>query len=154
MVILYTAGYEGLTPVSFLKMLQARGIETLVDVRKFPVSRKPGFSRVPLAENLKQTGIDYKHLIALGNPLKGADHPQGHDYKAAYTEHLKTLAARGAIDQLKTLAGRRKTAILCFEKDHECCHRDLIAQHMAATFGFSIIHLEGLESKAQGRLAL
>ena len=40
---IYTLGYEGLDSHSFTATLLTEGIQTVVDVREVPISRKPGF---------------------------------------------------------------------------------------------------------------
>jgi len=42
---LFTIGYEGLNTDDFMALLFEHGIETVVDVRALPLSRKPGFSK-------------------------------------------------------------------------------------------------------------
>ena len=53
--------------------LQAAGVEQVIDVRAVPLSRKPGFSKNVLAAGLKEAGIDYVHLKALGTPPAGRE---------------------------------------------------------------------------------
>src|SRR5688572_3142195 len=64
----FTIGYEGRSLDQFLADLGAQGVTLLADVRDAPVSRKPGFSKSPLAAALQQAGISYRHIRALGCP--------------------------------------------------------------------------------------
>ncbi|MGN6317380.1 DUF488 family protein [Trinickia sp.] len=41
-----TIGYEGLDIDAFISLLSENGIETVVDIRELPLSRKPGFSEI------------------------------------------------------------------------------------------------------------
>src|SRR5262249_61983691 len=51
----------------FLALLAQHGIEALVDIRRFPGSRKhPHFHRDNLATALPKSGVDYYWLEALG----------------------------------------------------------------------------------------
>jgi len=59
---LFTVGYEGLTLEAFIQRLQSSSIQTLVDVRELPLSRKRGFSKRALAESLASHGI--MHITA------------------------------------------------------------------------------------------
>lgn len=43
----YTIGYEGSRVEDFLRVLKQAGIETLIDVRDLPLSRKRGFKECP-----------------------------------------------------------------------------------------------------------
>ena len=65
---LWTIGYEGFTSDEWLDSLVASGVQTVVDVREMPLSRKPGFSKSRLADALRARGIEYVHLRSLGNP--------------------------------------------------------------------------------------
>jgi uncharacterized protein (DUF488 family) len=65
---LFTVGYEGLMLEAFIQRLQSNSIQTLVDVRELPLSRKRGFSKRALAEALALQGITYLHMPALGCP--------------------------------------------------------------------------------------
>lgn len=69
----FTIGYEGATIESFLAALERAGVRRVIDVRQLPLSRRPGFSKAPLAAALKERGIGYVHLKALGTPKPGRD---------------------------------------------------------------------------------
>ena len=59
----------------FLSALQEAGVQRVIDVRALPLSRRPGFSKTPLRLALKEAGIDYVHLKALGTPSEGRSAP-------------------------------------------------------------------------------
>jgi len=64
---IHTIGHSTRTAEEFVALLQAHGITQLADVRTFPMSRRlPHFNREPLADTLRQHGIGYRHLPALG----------------------------------------------------------------------------------------
>ena len=42
---LMTVGYEGMAPSAFFELLRRCKVETLVDVRELPISRKAGFAK-------------------------------------------------------------------------------------------------------------
>ena len=65
---IYTIGYEGIDVQQFFMLLKEHNIETVVDVRELPLSRKPGFSKKILATALKLSGLEYTHLADLGCP--------------------------------------------------------------------------------------
>ena len=73
---IYTIGYEGVTQDAFIAALQAAGVELLADVRAVPRSRRPGFSKNVLAAGLKEAGIDYQGMKALGTPPEGREAAQ------------------------------------------------------------------------------
>ena len=70
---IFTIGYEGATQPELVAALKEAGVEQLIDVRAVPLSRKPGFSKNVLAAGLREAGIDYVHLKALGTPPEGRE---------------------------------------------------------------------------------
>jgi len=65
---IFTFGYEGLSLKAFIARLKSAGIQTIIDVRANPLSRKPGFSKRALSSALHDAGIDYDHRPAMGCP--------------------------------------------------------------------------------------
>lgn len=122
-------GYEGKDIASFLEELTAWKIETVVDVRLNPLSRKKGFSKRALAEALAEAGIRYSHMPALGNPKdnrEGFWAPGTAAAKVAserFESVLDSEAAAEKIIELTELAARQRVAVLCFEASELCCHR-------------------------------
>ncbi len=61
-MILYTIGYEATTMAEFIAALTRAGVTQVIDIRALPLSRRPGFSKSPLAASLAEAGIGYVHL--------------------------------------------------------------------------------------------
>ena len=59
--------------------LRAAGVQTVLDVRDRPLSRRAGFSKKSLAASLEAAGIGYVHLRALGTPPEGREANHRHD---------------------------------------------------------------------------
>lgn len=131
---LYTIGYEDAELYAFLDTLRAAGVQLVVDTRERAQSRRRGYSKTALSTALKEQGVAYRHLRALGTPpaLRKA-YKLDHDFaalKAGYTLHL---AVQGeALDELGALAARQRTALLCYEHESGECHRSLIAARLQA----------------------
>ncbi|RMH31396.1 MAG: DUF488 domain-containing protein [Nitrospirae bacterium] len=73
---IYTIGHSSRTRDELLQWLNQQAITDLVDVRRFPGSRKwPQYHRTALAEWLPQHGIDYHWMEGLGGrrSLKNPD---------------------------------------------------------------------------------
>src|SRR5258708_19838803 len=65
--VIFTLGHSTLPIEAFLALLQAYGIERLVDIRTIPRSRhNPQFNDTALASSLKTRHLQYVHLKALG----------------------------------------------------------------------------------------
>ena len=128
-MMVYTIGYEGTTVADFLAALRAAGVRRVIDVRALPLSRRPGFSKTPLSGALKEVGIDYVHLKALGTPKRGRDAAKKGDVAtltAVYEEQLALPEAQVAAARMLELASERPSALLCFERDPCHCHRTLL----------------------------
>jgi uncharacterized protein (DUF488 family) len=128
---IFTIGYEGTTQAELIACLQQAGVELLADVRAVPQSRRPGFSKNILAASLREAGIDYVGLKALGTPAEGRDAARKHDMpklRRIYGGQLEMPEALAQAAQLLDLAEERPTALLCFERDPACCHRTLLVE--------------------------
>ncbi|HKX22525.1 MAG TPA: DUF488 domain-containing protein [Rhizorhapis sp.] len=128
---IFTIGYEGATQADFIARLVEAGIELLADVRAVPLSRRPGFSKNVLAAALKEAGIDYVGLKALGTPPEGreaARKGRSDILLRVYAAQLELPEAQLAAAQLVDMASERPTALLCFERDPGACHRSLLIE--------------------------
>jgi uncharacterized protein (DUF488 family) len=131
---LFTIGYEGATQGEFLATLQAAGVARVIDVRAVPLSRKPGFSKNVLASALKEAGIDYVHLKALGTPPEGREAARKGDHATLehiYAGQLETPEAVAQSAEMLALAREKPSVLLCFERDPGMCHRTLLIDAVA-----------------------
>ena len=132
---IFTIGYEGATQEEVIAALSSAGVGRLIDVRAVPLSRRPGFSKNGLAAALREVGIDYAHLKALGTPAEGREAARKgrHDVMArVYAEQLETPEAGLQAAQMLELAGEKPSALLCFERDPAQCHRTLLRESVMA----------------------
>jgi uncharacterized protein (DUF488 family) len=143
---LWTIGHS-IHPIDvFLGLLKANAIETLVDVRSFPGSRRhPQFNKPALAAALESAGIAYQHMVSLGGRRKSENGTEqasgGHDSAfSAYAAYAKTAPFREAVSELESLAGRSRVAIMCAEADWRQCHRQFIAAALVRD-GFAVTHI-------------
>lgn len=129
MTRIYTIGYEQTTMAEFLATLQAAGVEQVIDIRAVPLSRRPGFSKNILAASLKEAGISYVHLKALGTPKEGRDAAKKGDRATlarVYDMQLGLPEAQIQAAQMRALAQEKVSALLCYERDPSTCHRTLL----------------------------
>jgi uncharacterized protein (DUF488 family) len=140
---IFTLGYEGLSLQKFIEQLQAAGVQTVVDVRANPLSRKPGFSKRAFAAALNAAGITYVHSSALGCPKSVRDGYKRDGDWAAYTRHffahLKNQSE--AVAQLARSAAQARTCLVCFEADFNRCHRTFVGQAAGKINGMTLSHL-------------
>ena len=129
---LVSLGYEGLTSDELVASLGAEGVTVLVDVRLTPLSRKPGLSKTRLAAALQAVGIRYVHMRALGNPKENrAGFRAGEaDSRRLFEGLLHTDPAVEALRHVAELLDGGTVALLCFEREHQSCHRHLIVDEL------------------------
>jgi uncharacterized protein (DUF488 family) len=132
---LFTIGYEQTPQQAVLDELEGAGVKLLVDVRAVTSSRRPGFSKNQLAASLDERGIAYIHLKGLGTPKEGRLAARSGNYdalKRIFSAHLKRPEARQQLDELAALVRQTgPVCLLCYERDHRHCHRQVIARIIA-----------------------
>jgi uncharacterized protein (DUF488 family) len=142
---LFTIGYEQTPPKAVLDELEQAGVKLLVDVRAVTSSRRPGFSKNQLAAELDERGIAYVHLAALGTPKEGrlaARSGQFDLLRRIYTKHLKTSQAKEELDELSSLVKKAgPVCLMCYERDHTHCHRQMIAEIIEDRDGVKVENL-------------
>lgn len=141
---LFTVGYEGTDIDRFIETLLAAGVTHLVDVRAVPISRKKGFSKSRLAERLAAEGLDYTHLVDLGDPKPGREAARAGRYlefQRIYRAHLSTGPAADALGALTNIMSKGTVALLCFERDPKTCHRSLVAEAVVSEVCQRVVNL-------------
>lgn len=142
--MLATIGYEGARPDDFVGTLQLVDIQIVVDIRDRAQSRRPGFSKSALRENLERNGIGYVHLKELGDPKEGRDAARSGDlakFRKIYAAVLDTQVAIDALDQIVDLVKSVNVCLLCYERDHHECHRKIVADRLESVVGSKARHL-------------
>lgn len=124
-------------------MLGEAGVRTLVDVRRFPGSRRhPQFNEPALAASLASTGIGYRHAIELGGRLSGE--PGEDRFRCIQVAAFRSYAARMATpawqEALAAALAEPEPCFLCAETLWWRCHRRLIAELLHAR-DHEVIHL-------------
>jgi uncharacterized protein (DUF488 family) len=143
---LFTIGYEQTPSKAVLDELESAGVKLLVDVRAVTSSRRPGFSKNQLAAGLDERGIAYLHLRGLGTPKEGRLAARAGHYDALqkiFARHLKTPQAKEELDELSALVKKAgPICLLCYERNHEHCHRRWIAEIIEERDGVKVENLE------------
>lgn len=138
-----TIGYEGLDLATFTGLLARHGVETVVDIRELPLSRKKGFSKQALKHELQLAGIGYTHVPALGCPKPIREgYRQDRDW-GRYTERFMAHLGKqqGAVASVTELAKVTSCALLCFEADYNFCHRSMVAEAVHEFGGLEVEHI-------------
>lgn len=142
---LVTLGHGTLPQGGFVDVLHAGGVESLVDVRTAPGSRRhPHFRREAMQDWVQAAGVAYRWEPRLGGLRKPSpDSPNvalRHSGFRAYADHMTAPEFAVAIDEVLAEAATRPTTVMCAESVWWRCHRRLIAELLHAR-GHEVIHL-------------
>lgn len=129
---IWTIGHSTRSFSEFLELLKKNRIETLVDVRSMPGSRKfPYFDREQLELHLPEHGIRYVHSDGLGGRRKGKKDSVHTAWRnasfRAYADYMETDGFKKALEDLKSLAGESSVCMMCSEAVWWRCHRSMIS---------------------------
>ncbi|MCD9154803.1 DUF488 domain-containing protein [Aeromicrobium duanguangcaii] len=131
---LLTIGHGTSTRDELADRLRAAGVQTLVDVRRFPGSRRnPEVSRDSLDVFLPLEGIDYVWQERLGGRRRVPPGDEAVDgwwrveAFRAYAAHTRTTEFQAAMSEVVELAGSSRVAVMCSELVWWRCHRRLIS---------------------------
>jgi len=141
---IFTIGYEGRDIDAFLDMLIKNSIEILVDVRRNPFSMNLSFTQKKLSEYLQRVGIAYKHIPELGidgELRRNLETPE--DYKKLFEGYTESLSEKKKqLEEIVSLGGKNRIALMCFEHDKNMCHRGVLADEIEKGWGgLSVSHM-------------
>ncbi len=157
---LFTLGHSTRSLPAFLHLLKTYGIETLVDIRSFPSSKRfPHFNGEALAKTLPAQGIEY---VWLGRELGGYRKKglgQASPNKAwgspgfrNYADHMLTEDFQRGVSKVLRLAQEKNVALMCAERLWWRCHRRLLSDWLVA-HGHRVVHIVDLGETVEHRLS-
>jgi uncharacterized protein (DUF488 family) len=144
--VVLTIGHSNHPLNRFLALLAQHEIEALVDIRRFPGSRKhPQFNKDDLAAALEKEGLEYQWFEALGGRRRkqqGESSNLGLENSGFrnYADYMLTDEFREGVDKLLEVAGPKRTAIMCAEGLFWRCHRRLVSDFLVAN-GLTVEHI-------------
>jgi len=147
--ILYTLGHSTRTESELIEVLQIHSIQTLVDIRTFPISRRmPHFNRESLEKSLLTASVRYVWMKALGGRRSKIldDSPNIALRNASfrnYADYMLTPQFENAVAELIALAEQSRTAYMCAERVYFHCHRMLVSDWLVA-HGHEVLHIDGM----------
>lgn len=145
---IYTVGHSNHPYAELREALTSHGVESVVDVRAFPASRRwPQFNREPLRDALAADGIAYHWLADLGGRRGRVRHDSPHRAWTVagfrnYADYMDTPEFASALAHLISLARERPLAYLCAEALYWQCHRRLISDRLLVE-GYEVRHILG-----------
>jgi uncharacterized protein (DUF488 family) len=130
--VVFTVGHSTRPFEELLTLLRAHEVRKVVDVRRFPGSRRnPQYAQEALAKGLLDAGLAYAHRPELGGRrTPRADSPNLGWRNSAfrgYADHMETEEFRRGIRELLSEASTTRLAVLCAEAVPWRCHRNLLA---------------------------
>jgi len=130
--IVYTIGHSNRSLSKFLKLLKDYKIVAVVDVRRFPTSRRfPHFKKENLEKELEKNNIKY---FWLGESLGGLR-------PITYEEYMKTKDfEKGLKELIEIIEKYSPAAIMCKERLWFKCHRRFISDRLIEE-GYQVIHI-------------
>jgi uncharacterized protein (DUF488 family) len=150
----FTIGH-GVRPLEeLIDTLRKSGVRTLVDVRRFPGSRRnPQFNQATIAAAVDEAGIAYRHAVELGGRRSGE--PGEERFGCLRVAAFRSYAARMGTDEwqaaLAEALAEPAPCFMCAETVWWRCHRRLIAELLIAR-GETIVHLLGPSRQEPHRL--
>lgn len=146
MNLIYTIGHSTREIDEFIKLLREHSVQMLVDVRRFPGSRRhPQYNKGNLERSLKDAQIRYEHFEDLGG-RRGEPAPDSLNdgWKVsgfrAYADYINTEQGRAAVERLPGIPENHRTVIMCAESLPWKCHRQIIADVLVAR-GIEVYHI-------------
>ena len=141
----WTIGHSTRAAGELVTVLEAHEIEAVVDVRRFPGSRRlPQFGATALEASLAAAGVSYQWIGALGGRRRAdpASPNDGwrNDAFRAYADHIETEEFADGLFELLVAASGLRTAVMCAELLWWRCHRRLIAD-VLVSIGYEVRHI-------------
>lgn len=146
--MLISVGHGRLERDEFADLLRGAGIEALVDIRRYPGSRRnPDVAREAMAAWLPASGVAYRWEPLLGGrrrlPPEGPREDPWWQVEqfAAYAAYTRTAEFQAAVADLLQQSARTRTTMMCSESVWWRCHRRLVADVAVLQFGETVEHL-------------
>ena len=134
---IFTIGHSTRTFDQFLDLLQAHGIERVIDIRTIPRSRRnPQYSLDTLEPALEAAGINYVHLKELGGLRRPKPDSKNVGWRNAsfrgYADYMATPEFEIALSRAIELSQSKASVLMCAEAVPWRCHRSLVADALTA----------------------
>lgn len=142
--LICTIGHSNHPLAAFLGLLEAYGIEVIVDARSAPYSRyTPHFNKESLKASLAEQRIKY---LFMGEELGGRPRdPECYDEQGhvLYGKVAASASFRRGIARVEKGVREYRVALLCAEENPAGCHRKLLVARVLARQGVAVRHIRG-----------
>ncbi|MEM7665782.1 MAG: DUF488 domain-containing protein [Pseudomonadota bacterium] len=150
--MIFTIGYEKASLEDLIETLRMSGVRHLMDVRELPASRRKGFSKNALREVLERAGIQYSHAKQLGDPKAGRDAARSGNmnlFRQIFEAHMSLPETQVALAKAAEEVTTNPTALMCYERRPQDCHRTIVAERLSELSSLPIQHLGVVEDAAK-----
>lgn len=149
---IWTIGHSTRTLEEFIMLLNSFQIELLVDIRRYPNSKRyPYFNKEALQQSLPEQNIAYAHLVNLGGRRKPRLDSHNTGWRVAafrgYADYMETNDFKIAIKELESSGNENRVAFMCSEAVWWSCHRSLVSDYLKFN-GWLVWHIMG-QGKAE-----
>lgn len=154
--MIYTIGHSNRTHDEFFALLSSHGIESLVDVRAYPFSKRyPQFQQDSLREQANNLSITYHWAGRQLGGMRRAKDDSKHialsdEGFRGYADHMETDLFQTAAQQLINLSAKLPLAIMCAERNPDSCHRSYLSDYLVLQ-GVDVHHIL-LENETKAHL--
>jgi len=141
-----TVGHGTATADAFAELVRSAGVETVVDVRRFPGSRRhPHFAKDEMKRWLGEHDLRYRWLEALGGRRRGGPESPNvalrNQQFRAYADHMASEEFARGVGELLDAATKTDVAVMCSESVWWRCHRRLLADHLVLVADVEVEHM-------------
>lgn len=149
----WTIGHSTHSLNELVAMLHSFNIETVVDIRSYPRSRKfSQFNKEALELSLPENNIEYIHLKKLGGRRKVNPESKNTTWRHAafrgYADYMESESFAEGIKELIVIALEKRTAYMCSEAVWWRCHRSMVSDYLKA-HGWDVQHIMGVNKASE-----
>lgn len=145
--VIFTIGHSTRSMAEFVEILQSFEIEWLIDVRRYPASRRSShFNKENLINFMPEYGMKYHHIEDLGGRRKASKESNNSGWRLlsfrGYADYMETETFTKAAEELQEFARSSRVVYMCAETVWWSCHRALISDYLKIR-GLQVNHIMG-----------
>lgn len=144
--LLFTCGHSHRSPEQLVELLRTTGIVRLIDIRRYPVSRRhPHHARRHMRLWIESAGMHYRWEGGILGGYRAAVAKSSHtalddERLRGFAAHMAGNAFMRSLRDIVQQAVDCPTALMCAERLPERCHRALVADYLLWQ-GCRVVHL-------------
>lgn len=141
-ITIYTIGYERRTVADLMKQLHLLKIEVLADVREKPISRRYEFNAKYLMQSCIAENIDYQPWPNLGSTEELRDQLKASGDIKTFHKNFRDYTEKKLTEAMKMISSeisRKSVALMCYERNHEDCHRSMLAEILSEQLDATVV---------------